>query len=227
MPSRYDVFYNGGIYHIYDKTIDCREIFIPKLADEFIDIFSYYRSELSSSLRYSLFKKLPEETHNSKLKKIFVNSHFMIEIFSFSLQPNHYHFLIKQLKENGIIKFMSNILNSITHYYNKGILRKGPIFLPQFISKRIKNQEQLTYTSRYIHTNCFAHQLVNNPEDIFEYPYSSIKPFISKSNPLKIRTDEIMSSFGYDQSKFKQFILNNAVDQKMREMVKYTFDWIR
>jgi len=227
MPSRYDVFYNGGIYHIFDKTIDSRNIFVPKLANDFIDIFSYYRSEVSSNLRYSLFKKLPEEAHNSKLKKIFVKSHFTVDIFSFSLQPNHYHFLIKQLKENGIIKFMSNILNSITHYYNKTTQRIGPIFLPQFRSKRIKSQEQLIYTSRYIHTNCYAHQLVSNIEDIFEYPYSSIKSFISQSNPLRIRTDKIMSSFAESSTKYKQFILNNADDQKMRELIKYTFDWIR
>lgn len=224
MPSRYDVFYNGGIYHIYDKTLDGRRIFSQDLCQEFVNTFCYYRSELSSKLRYSLFKKLPYDIYNSRWEEIFYNKYFIVDILAFCLLPNHYHFLIKQLKDKGVIKFMSNISNSLTRYYNSRNQRKGPIFLPQFRSKRITSQEDLIYVSKYIHTNSYAHAVVKNPEDIFAYPYSSIKSYISSTNTLKINTDKVMYSFGNNAQKYKQFILKNAEDQKMRELVKYTDD---
>lgn len=227
MPSRYDVFYNGGIYHIYNKTIDSRRIFSDEICQEFINTFCYYRSDLSSKLRCSLFKQLPENIYRSRWEEIFYQKSFIVDILSFCLIPNHFHFLIKQLKEKGVIRFMSNISNSLTRYYNIKNQRKGPLFLPQFKSKRILSQEHLIYVSRYVHTNSYAHGIVKNIEDIFGYPYSSIKSFVSLVNNLKINTDKVMFSFGNNGQKYKEFILKNAEDQKMREMVKYTESWMR
>lgn len=227
MPSRYDVFYNGGIYHIYNKTINSRRIFSDEICQEFINIFCYYRSELSSKLRYSLFKQLPKDIYKSRWEEIFYHKSFMVDILSFCLLPNHYHFLIKQLKEKGVIRFMSNISNSLTRYYNIKNQRKGPLFLPQFRSKKILGQEHLIYVSRYVHTNCYAHGVVKNPEDIFDYPYSSIRSYTSSTNTRKINTDKVIFSFANNLQKYKQFILKNAEDQKMREFVKYTESWMR
>ena len=226
MPSRYDIFYNGGIYHIFNKTLDGKLIFSPELSEEFINNFCYYRSELSSKLRYSLFKKLPQEIHQDRWKVIFQPKYFLVDILSFTLLPNHFHMQIKQIKQGGIIKFMSNISNSLTRYYNIKNKRKGPVFLPQFRSKRIKSQESLIFVSKYIHVNCYAHGMVKAPEDIFFYPYSSINSYISLVNNLKINTAKVMSSFGNNPQKYRQFILNNAEDQKMRELTKYTDLWL-
>ena len=223
MPSRYDVFYNGGIYHIFNKTIDKKQIFSDEICQEFINTFCYYRSELSSKLRYSFLKQLPQDIYKSRWEEVFLHKYFMVDVISFCLLPNHYHFLIKQLKERGIIKFMSNISNSLTRYYNIKDERKGPIFLPQFKSKRILSQEHLIYISRYIHTNSYAHRVVKNLEDIFKYPYSSVKSYMSSSNDLKINTDKVMFSFGNNAQKYKEFILKNAEDQKMNERVGKVF----
>lgn len=227
MPSRYDIFYNGGIYHIYNKTLDGKFIFSPELSEEFINCFCYYRSDLSAKLRYSLFKKLPSDIYQKRWKEIFYPKYFLVDILAFILLPNHYHFLIKQVKDKGVIKFMSNISNSLTRYYNNKNERKGPIFLPQFRSKRVKNQESLIFVSKYIHVNCYAHGIAKSPEGIFSYPYSSIKSYISPVNNLKLNFDIVMHSFGNNPEKYKQFILNNAEDQRMREMVKYTDSWTR
>lgn len=214
MPSRYDVFYNGGIYHIYNKTIDKKQIFSESLCKEFINNFCYYRSQLSSKLRYSLFKKLPKYIYKYRMEEVFYRKHFLIDIIAFSLQANHFHFLLKQLEEKGVIKFMSNISNSLTRYYNVRNNRKGPIFLPQFKSKRVKNQEGLNYVSRYIHTNCFAHTIVKTIDEIFTYPYSSVSSYVTYANKLKINREKVMFSFGNDAEKYRKFIINNAEDQK-------------
>ena len=227
MPSRYDVFYNGGIYHIYNKSIDHKLIFSNNNCQEFINSFSYYRSELSSKLRFSKFKMLALDIYQIRWRELFYDNHFIVDILAFSLLPNHFHFVIKQLKERGIIRFMSNISNSLTRYYNEKNRRKGPIFLPQFRSKKVKGQAGLNYLTRYVHTNCYAHGVVERTEEIFSYPYSSIGAYMGLNNDLKINTDKVMHSFGYSSQKYKVFILNNAEEQRMLESVKYTVDWMR
>ena len=136
--------------------------------------------------------------------------------------PNHYHFLLKQLQDQGIQKFMADILNSITRYYNILNSRKGPIFLTQFKSKRIYTEEQMVYVSRYIHTNPYAESLTDK-KGIFTYPYSSISPYIIEGlNPFKISTEDILNYFSHNRERYRQFILKNAEDQKEKEFVKYT-----
>ena len=227
MASRDDVFVNGYYYHVFNKNIDPLKIFNDDKAlyAEFIDTFIYYRSD-NSCPRFSLFKKMEKEIKDTKWIKIFDKSSFKVDILSFCLMSNHYHFLISQLKNNGIVSFMSNIINSLTRFYNIKNERKGPIFLPQFKSRRIYSIEQLVYTSRYIHTNPYADETVKEKNEIFSYPYSSIKAFMRNGkNRFKINTDVILDFFNNDSEDYKDFILKNAEDQKMREIVKYTEKW--
>lgn len=220
MPSRRDIFFNGGFYHIYNKCIRPLTIFSENnVCEEFINTFIYYRSAKSQP-RYSFLKKIDEQIKAEKLKEIFSPSTFLVDILSFTLMPNHYHFLLKQLKTNGIVSFMSNIINSITRYSNIKTKRKGPIFLPQFRSRRILTIEQLVYTSRYIHTNAYAAGLLKTKEEILSYPYSSINSFQKEENPLAINTKIVLEYFNNDRKRYINFILNNAEDQKMKEMVK-------
>lgn len=225
MPTRADIFFNGAYYHIYNKNIEPLTIFDNKnLNNEFINTFVYYRSHRSQP-RYSFFKKLKGEIKAIKSKEIFYSSFFAVDVISFILMPNHYHLLLKQLKTDGTINFMSNIINSITRFFNTKTKRKGPAFLPQFRSRRILSIEQLIYTSRYIHTNVYAGGVVKTKEEIFTYPYSSINTYLKDNNSLKIDTIPVLSYFNNDKERYKKFILDNAEDQKMREMVKYTDRW--
>ena len=225
MPTRRDVFFNGGFYHVYNKNIHPLTIFSQDdLCDEFINTFVYYRSARSRP-RYSFFKKMEGGIKIEKVKEIFSPSSFMVDILAFTLMPNHYHFLLKQLKTNGVVDFMSNIINSVTRFYNTKIKRKGPVFLTQFRSRRILTLESVVYVSRYIHTNVYAADLVKTKEEIFSYPYSSINSYLTNKNPLKINTDLVLGYFNNNRERYKTFILNNAEEQKMKEIVKYTNRW--
>ena len=225
MPSRSDVLYNGGIYHVFDKTIENINIFAEdKIAYEFINTFLYYRS-LKSNYRLSYFKKLDERSKSFKWDKIMAKKYFKVDILAFCLMPNHYHFLLKQLQENGIKTFMANIINSITRFYNILNNRKGPIFLTQFKSNEIKSIEQLVYVSRYIHTNPYAGSLVDK-DGIFTYHFSSINAYMKNQNKNNINIDMVLNFFNNNKKKYKNFILKNADEQKAKEYVKYAEKWL-
>lgn len=86
MPTRRDVFVNGGIYHIYSKSIDQKQIFKEKsMSDEFLGSINYYKIS-HSKLRYS---KHIENLSKSNYIITQKNKKQRIEILSFCLMPNH------------------------------------------------------------------------------------------------------------------------------------------
>lgn len=221
MPSRRDIFVNGGIYHIYNKSIDNRLIFTDRITDYFFELLKYYRS-IKADLRYSRFVDLPESIKQFRLKEIYSVKYFRIEILAYCLMPNHFHLLIKQKLDNGLIRFMSNILNSYTRYFNTLEERKGPIFLPQFRSRAITSREQLIHISRYMHLNPYTSGIVDTIDDIENYVYSSFKDYVNDLDDSLVNTDIILSEFNGSKEKYQKFVLSNAEYQKTLEYCKYT-----
>lgn len=221
MASRSDIFVNGGIYHIFNKTIDRRKIFNDhELIQMFLNLCTYYRS-LKSDISYSKYKRLPEFEKSIKLAELLYEKYFKIEILCYCTMPNHFHLLIKQKKELGVIRFISDILNSLTRYYNIVHDRKGPIFLPQFKSRKIVSREQLIHVSRYIHLNPYSSGIVQIVGEIESYTGSSLKEYLLNSASSICNTGIILKEFDDRPKKYMSFILNNAENQRTLEHIKH------
>lgn len=83
-----------------------------------------------------------------------------LEIISYCLMPNHFHLLVKQVIDHGIVKCLNNFSNSYTRYFNIRHDRVGPLFQGRFKAVRIETDEQLLQVSRYIHLNPVASSLI-------------------------------------------------------------------
>ena len=222
MPSRRDIFVNGGIYHIFSKTIDRKIIFNNNdLCSEFLNTASYYQSQ-TSNIRYSRYK---ENVLNEEVNLIY-NKSPKVYILSYCLMPNHYHLLIKQKQEGGVIRFMANLLNSFTHYYNYINKRKGSLFLTPFRSRKIVSDEQLIHTSRYIHLNPYSAGIVRSYQELIDYPYSSLKEYVKDEKEGICNTDSILKMFNNNKDRYKDFVLGNAEHQRTLEYIKYAKDWL-
>ncbi|MBI4226476.1 transposase [Candidatus Roizmanbacteria bacterium] len=226
MPSRRDIFINGGIYHIFNKTIDHKKIFIErKIGFLFLDLFRYYRSS-KADIRYSHFKRLPDNLRKEKEKQIKFEKYFKVDILGYNLMPNHFHLLLEQKLDKGIIRFMSDNLNSLTRFFNILNDRKGPIFLPQFRSRHIQNKEQLKHTLRYMDLNQYSAQLVKKLEDLEKYEFSSFREYLHPSKNNICNTEEVLRLFGGSSEKYKKFVFDNAEYQKTLELIKYLSKWL-
>jgi len=226
MPSRKDIFTNGSIYHIFNKTIDRRLIFEDdRISDLFLKLLRYYRST-KSIIRYSHFNELKGEFRVNFEKQILIPEHFKIEILTFCLMPNHFHLLLKQKKEDGITRFMSDTVNSLTRFFNILHERKGPVFLPQFRSRQIHTREQLIHVSRYHHLNPFSSGIVKNINDLLTYPLSSFNEYSNTKFTNLCNTNIMLKEFNYGRNKYQEFVFSNAERQKMLESVKYTEKWL-
>ncbi len=109
--------------------------------------------------------------------------------------PNHVHFLIKEIRENGIAAFMSNFQNSYAKYFNLKNGRTGALFQAMFKAVLIETDEQLLHVVRYIHLNPLTSFILKNIEDLAKYPWSSFQEYLGKSKWNIVDKDFILSFF--------------------------------
>jgi putative transposase len=143
-----------------------------------------------------------------------------VEILTYCLMPNHYHFQLKQLQSDGIRIFISNVINAFTRYYNILNERKGPLFLPVFHSQIAYSVEQLLHTSRYIHLNPVKDELVRRFSDLKQYKYNSYNEYIGISQTRICNTEIIMYYFNNDVQKYLKFLADDVEHQKVLANLK-------
>lgn len=225
MPGRKEVFINGGYYHIFNKTIDNKKIFTDDQNKQlFLDIARFYRSG-GVNISFSKYLRLPNELQYLWNKKIISKKYFRVIVLAYSLMPNHFHFLLKQISDHGVQSFMADLANSFTRFLNIKFERKGPLFLPRFHSAVIKSHEQLIHTSRYIHTNHYSSGLVKTIGDIDAYNWCSYPDYVKRRKPYVTDTDFLLGLFNNDKKKYRKFVESNAEYQKTLELIKHAQKW--
>lgn len=142
-------FNNNEFYHIYNRGVEKRDIFIDE-ADYFrfiLGIASFNDSQCTSNLH---------RIHDVLQLKEQLIKHPIVEIICYSLMPNHYHILLRQIADNGISRFMQKLGIGYTKYFNKRYNRIGVLFQGVFKAKHISKNEYLLQLSRYIHLNALS-----------------------------------------------------------------------
>ncbi|MEK7521751.1 MAG: transposase [Patescibacteria group bacterium] len=166
MPGRVTPIVTGEFYHIFNRGAEKRITFLTA-ADykRFIKTFYYYQF-LGPKQKYSNFTKLDLSSHK------LLSTEKIVDVACYCLMPNHFHFLVKQLRDGGIAQFASQISNSYTKYFNTKYDRVGSLFQGTYKAVYIENDEQMMHISRYIHINPFVSPL-GVVSFVGSYPWSS------------------------------------------------------
>lgn len=208
------------IYHIFNRGVASQPIFFNKRDyDRAIESFLYYQN-INPPIKYSRFLSLPIKLRAEMLDDLSKKKNYLVEIISYCLMPNHFHFLLRQIKDGGIAKFIGNSTNSYTRYMNTKQERDGPLFTGKFKSVRIETQKQLVHTSRYIHLNPYTSFVVKTLEDLARYPYSSLPEFLKITNLNFCSKDIIVSDFKNIED-YKRFIFDQADYQRSLGIIKH------
>ncbi|OGH47157.1 MAG: hypothetical protein A3A51_02045 [Candidatus Levybacteria bacterium RIFCSPLOWO2_01_FULL_39_10] len=216
MPKRNFILATSEIYHIYNRSIAKEIIFpTPKYLNKAQEIIDYYR--FPHRMRLSKFKTLPLD-QRKEYEESFRRSNPLIEIYAFAIMPNHYHLLIKQLQENGIIKFISNFQNSYAKFLNIKIDRSGSVFQKPFKGKRIEDDNQLLHVSRYIHLNPVTAYLIEFEELKF-YPWTSFIHYQNSGNDNFIQKEAILNNFKSFKS-YSRFVSDQVDYQRNLALIK-------
>jgi len=194
---RKEKFVPEEYYHIYSRTI----LNIP----EFKNYKNAKRLEraflISNSTNSSEAFQLMRNDSNATIEdilKILENGEKLIDILCYVIMPDHYHLLVREIKDNGITNFVLKCNTSIAKYINIKNKRLGPLFESRFKSKHIDTNEYLLHLSLYIHLNPLdflvgkewrEHSLKSwssvKPK-LLDYQWSSLKYFLvaGQKNPI-------------------------------------------
>lgn len=216
MPRRFYLLGTNEIYHVFNRAIGNEEIFVNKWKlKHFLDLIDYYR--YPQKIRYSKFTSLSQQQKKdyiSNISKLLP----LVEIYSFALMPNHFHFLIKQKQDNGIKLFISNLQNSYAKYFNLSNNRHGGLFQNSFKAKRVETDEEFIHISRYIHLNPVTSFLIDI-KDLSVYPWNSYTEYVDENNVKFIDTKVITEIVG-SKKKYQQFVIDQADYQRKLYLVK-------
>ena len=215
-------FQNDQYYHIYNRGVDKREIFI--------DDKDYYRflwnlrilNNLSTKeerdfLKRQALKKgpgsgYPEPGLNNKFALLVKDLNKLVSIISFCLLSNHFHLLLKQKQEKGISKFIQKITLAYTNYFNIKNNRSGVLFQGRFKVAFIKTDERLLWLSGYINGNPEIHGI----SKARRWQWSSCKDYVGIRNGTICDKDVILSQFddSSDYNEYVKMIISDAREKK-------------
>jgi len=219
MPGREIPLITDQLYHIINRGIASQPIFQDKKDYQRLLETIFYYQNLNIPLRYSFFLRLTSDQKNELLNRLKNERNFLVEIIAYCLMPNHFHFLLKQSKENGISVFVGNVSNSYTRYFNTKYKRTGPLLQGKFKAVRVESDEQLLHLTRYIHLNPFSSCLVKTLDELYKYHYSSISEYLSPEKYNNCQKDLVLDNF--KKYSYKTFLSNQADYQRRLQEIKF------
>ncbi len=202
----------GEFYHIYNRGVDKREIFLDdRDFVRFLTSLREFNNESGDAQRDYLKRQLagksdfgyPKSDFNSaeKLASVLADLPKLVEIICYCLNPNHYHFILKQLEENGISKFMQKLDIGYTKYFNKKNNRTGSLFESKFKSAHLKTDDQLFWTSGYVNGNSEIHKIAKAAD----YKWCSYPDYLNKRPGTLCNKQIILNQFK-DIIRYQEFV---------------------
>ncbi|KKU53108.1 MAG: hypothetical protein A3F26_00980 [Candidatus Ryanbacteria bacterium RIFCSPHIGHO2_12_FULL_47_12b] len=196
-------FVNGEFYHIFNRGVEKRKIFLEKADFERflrgIEVFNA-RDPIGSIHEYSFRTKLGNPVAKSRL----------VNVVCYCLNPNHYHIVLEQVVDGGISTYMHRLSTGFTQYFNHKYKRSGVLFQGKFKSVPIVSNNQLLHVSAYVNLNDRVHGL---------HPNISISSWNEYRNDIRgglCKKDIIIKQFK-NISEYISFAGGSLVDVRARK----------
>ena len=220
MPSKRPQLTNGEFYHVYNRGVDRRNVFMDDrdryrfIHDlyEFNDersVVNLYR--LSESER--LLHRLPGRIRKPRKQ--------LVRLIAFVEMPNHYHLLLQQKVDGGISLFMQKLGTGYTMYFNERYERSGALFQGKFKVKHVDQENYLRHLVSYIHAN--PAPLLKHGSALKRYRWSSYPDYIGKEKnfPSLISWDlaeELALPRGAEQLKHTQDVIQGKFSSDIQRL---------
>jgi len=201
--SRDIKFVDGEYYHIYNRGVEKRKIFLSrKNYERFLSLFYLCNNTEPVHL---LMQDRQGLTLTDTLQMKRKNT--LVDLCVYCIMPNHFHIIIKEKigtdGKSGISKFMQKLLTAYTMYFNIKNNRSGALFQGTFKAKYIDRDEYFLYLISYIHLN---------PIKLFEPTWKETGIIDKKAAEVFLRKYSYSSYLDYyGEKRPENIILNNDV----------------
>lgn len=186
----------GEVYHIFNRGVEKRDIFLEdRDYQRFIETLIFFNTEKPSWLIEDR-PRVEEE---------------LVEAIAYCLNPNHFHLLLREKKENGITDFMRKICTGYAMYFNQKYDHSGVLFQGRFKSVHIGSNEHLLYVSAYVNCNSQIHGIKN----AIDYPWCSFSEYLGKEG-MGCQKQILLGQFKSPDD-YRDFCLEKAAGMKKKK----------
>jgi putative transposase len=227
-------FVPGKIYHIYNRGV--AKCLICKDESDFwrflqgLCLFNDKNS--ASNILWQLERDRGRLTLNV-LKEYIKNKEYerksLVEIIAYCVMPNHFHLLVKETEEGGIVKFMQKFGAGYARYFNNKHNRVGGLFQGRFKAVSVENDLQLLYLLVYINVINPGQLVESNLKEkgirdvqkvlqkAEERPFGTHQEYIGKRKSLIIEKG-ILGDLLPTPEKYRELVENVLRDKKYIEV---------
>lgn len=192
---RKTLFVNNEYYHIFNRGVDKRDIFL-----DHYDLERFFQSmdefnviEPIGSIYVNSFKEKKDSLRGRASK-----SEKLVNFICYCLNPNHYHFILEQVADKGVEKFIHRLGTGYTRFFNEKYNRSGVLFQGAYKAIHIDSNEYLLYLSAYTNLNNRVHQLRGSASK------SSWGEYIGENKENFCEKEIILSQFK-NKKEYKEF----------------------
>lgn len=211
----------GELYHIYNRGVEKRIIFPSTL---------YYRRFITGMRAFNNshpvllreFMKDGAKAVNTGIGSLYEGKR-LVEIGAFILMPNHYHFLLRPMYDDGIALFLQKLGAGYSGFFNLKNARVGALFQGRYKMKRIDSDRYARHIQAYIALNALDHAMpewrqrgVRNREQarriLRHYPWSSYASYMGDNLFEGIINSAFVKDFFDSPKEFEAFTLSVTGD---------------
>lgn len=222
-------FEPGGIYHIYNRGVEKRDIFLSD-GDRwrFLQgLYLFNDENVSANLLFRLEQekgKMHFGILRGYMERKGIQRKPLVRIMADCLKPNHFHLSLEEILKNGISRFMHKLGTGYTKYFNKKYERVGPLFQGAFKAVPVENDDQLRYLLVYINVINPGQELepelkttAQDPEEILRfvehYPWSTHQEYLEIRDSIIIDKG-IAGEFFKTPAAYKKFVADIVKGKK-------------
>ena len=157
MKLRFGKVYTGGFYHVFNRGVDKRIIFKDRHdMNRFLLLMRAINSEkligsIKSLQQNDIHKHINEISQEDKL----------VHMYGFALVQNHFHFVLKQNKEDGVAKFMHRLSSGYARFFNEKYDRVGTLFSGRYKYIELDHDARVIKMIGYVNRNNEIHGCSN------------------------------------------------------------------
>ena len=211
----------GDLAHICNRGFEKSAIFRDQ-SDYMRFVETLYKiNNIEGSLRFkgkNIFQDLPQQNK-------------IVDILIWCLMPNHFHLLLHEAFDGGIVEFTKRLGNSYTKYFNIRYKRSGYLFQNAAKIVSIENQSQMNYIPLYIDLNPLdlaKDKTISENEErslhfLENYQWASFGDYHGKNHfPEIINHDLFYELFDTNQKQYKKEI-KEWITPDRRESLQFNY----
>lgn len=211
----------GERYHVYNRGVDKRNVFSDRS-----DLQRFFQSILEFNINHPIGSIYWNSFKTSELRhSMYKSNKKIVNIVCYSISQNHYHFILEQLVDGGIEKFMQKLGNGYTKYFNHKNKRSGALFQGRFKSVHISSNEYLLHLSVYVNLNNLVHKFgLRHPMS-----KSSWEEYIGDCEVNFCKNKRVILGQFRDKKEYKKFaekFVKGMIERKemLKDLEKYTIE---